>query len=189
MYENMIHLYQKTTQLNVLSLFLDSPFTGFYLRESARLLKMDPMTVKRSLDILVADGLLEKVFEKNMILYKANIENPVLRHQKIAYDLSKFQENGLVDLLLKKFNTVSSIVLFGSFAKGESDKDSDVDLVIISLSKTKPTTQLSKLLGRDVNIMNFTPAEWSQQSNTNRAFYLDVITEGIVLYGNRPVIG
>ena len=75
MYENMIQIYQKITQFKVLRLFLDNPYTGYYLRESVRILKMDPMTVKRSLDLLVKDMLLIKSEEKNRILYQLNLEN------------------------------------------------------------------------------------------------------------------
>ncbi len=188
MYENMIQLYQKITQFKVLKLFIDYPYTGFYLRESARILKMDPMTVKRSLVLLVKDGLLTKVEEKNRILYKANMENPSFRYVKISYNLSWLQEKKAIDFLTDKMNAVTSIILFGSFSKGENDTESDVDIVTISLEKNRPTAELAKLLGCDVNLVNFTPAQWSTQAKKNRAFYLDVILDGIVLYGTKPVI-
>jgi len=188
MYEIMIQLYQKITQLNVLRLFLENPHNNYYLRESARLLKMDPMTVKRALDILVADGILLRTKEKNQILYKAHIENPAFRYMKIAYNLSWFQKKGVVEFLNHHISTITSILLFGSYAKGENDSDSDVDIIVISLSKNKPTAELARLLKRDVNLISFTPSQWSQQSKTNRAFYLDIILDGIVLYGTKPVV-
>ena len=188
MYENMIQLYQKIAHLKVLSLFLENPHTSYYLRESARILNMDPMTVKRSLDLLVEDEFLVKVEEKNRILYRTNIENPALRHLKISYNLSWLREKGMVDFIINRMKSVTSIMLFGSFAKGENDENSDVDILTISLDKDKPTAELAKLLGRDVNLVNFTPAQWSNQAKNNRAFYLDVITDGILLYGTKPVV-
>lgn len=188
MYENMIQLYQKITQLKVLKLFIENPHSSYYLRESARILKMDPMTVKRSLDLLVEDKLLIKFKDKNSILYAANIVTPAFRHIKISYNLSWLKEKGLTEFLTNQMNTVTSIILFGSYAKGENDEDSDVDILTISLSKDKPTAELAKLLQRDVNLVNFTPAQWSNQSTTNKAFYIDIIIDGIVLYGTKPVI-
>ena len=185
----MIQLYQKIKQLTVLTLFLRHPHTSYYLRESARLLKMDPMTVKRALTLFVADEILLRTEEKNQILYKANIENPACRYLKISYNLSWLQKKGVPEFLNRHMNTVTSILLFGSYAKGENDEESDVDILTISLSKNAPPiTELSKLLKRDVNLINFTPAQWSQQAKTNRAFYLDVILDGIVLYGTKPVV-
>ena len=188
MYEIMIQLYQKIRQLNVLKFFLEHPYTSYYLRESARLLKMDPMTVKRALDVLVADSLLLRTKEKNQILYKANMENPAFRHLKISYNLSWLQKKEVSDFLIHHMNTVSSILLFGSYAKGENDEQSDIDFLVISLSKHSPIAELAKLLKHDVNLLSFTPAEWSQQAKTNKAFYLDVILDGIVLYGTKPVV-
>jgi len=188
MYEIMIQLYQKITHLNVLKLFIENPHDNYYLRESARLLKMDPMTVKRALDLLVADGVLLKIKEKNQILYKANIENPSFRHLKIAYNLSWLQKKGVTEFLKSHMNMVTSILLFGSYAKGENNSESDIDILVISLSKNVPVAEITKLLKRDVNLINFTPAQWSQQSKTNRAFYLDVILDGIVLFGTKPVV-
>ncbi|RLI58955.1 MAG: hypothetical protein DRO67_10225 [Candidatus Asgardarchaeum californiense] len=188
MYENMIQTYQKITQLKVLTLFLDDPYTSCYLRESARMLDMDPMTIKRSLDILVKDEFLIKYEEKNRILYQANLENPALRYLKISYNLSWLQEKNLVEFITSKMKSVTSIMLFGSFAKGENDENSDIDIVIISQSKDKPTAELTNLLNKDVNLLNFTPAQWSNQSKKNRAFYLDVIIDGVLLYGTKPVV-
>ena len=84
--------------------------------------------------------------------------------------------------------TVTSIILFGSFAKGENDENSDVDIVVISLGDDKPTEELAEILGRDVNLLNFTPAEWSEQGEKNRGLYQDVLLDGIALYGSKPVI-
>lgn len=188
MYENMIQLYQKITQFRVLRLFLENPYSGYYLRESARILKMDPMTVKRALVLLVEDELLTVIEEKNRILYKANMETPAFRHLKISYNLSWLQEKKVIDFLTNQMSTITSIILFGSFAKGENDEESDVDILTISLAKNKPTAELAKLLNRDVNLVNFTSAQWSDQAKKNRAFYLDVILDGIVLYGTKPVM-
>ncbi|MCK4444486.1 MAG: hypothetical protein KAW09_08080, partial [Thermoplasmata archaeon] len=62
------------------------------------------------------------------------------------------------------------------------------DLLIISTAKEVETNDIEKRLGIDVNVMNFSRASWTKQAKNNRAFYLDIITEGIVLYGTRPVV-
>jgi predicted nucleotidyltransferase len=85
-------------------------------------------------------------------------------------------------------NATTSIILFGSYAKGENDEESDVDILTISLAKNKPSAELATLLETDVNLVNFTPAQWSSQAKKNRAFYLDVILDGVVLYGTKPVV-
>jgi predicted nucleotidyltransferase len=188
MYENMIQLYQKITQLRVLELFLQNPFEGFYLRESARLLDMDPMTVKRSLDLLFTDGLLEKYEEKNRILYRIDLDNQAARYQKISYNLAWLKEKGVVEYINNMGEAVTAIIMFGSFARGENDGNSDLDLLMISLGKNDLSQEIGQILDHEVNLMNFTPAQWSEQAKKNRAFYTDVITEGIALFGQIPMV-
>jgi predicted nucleotidyltransferase len=184
----MIHLYQKVTHLKVLSYFFENPFEDFYLRELARLLKISPMTVKRALEILVRDELIIREEKKNQILYRANMDNFAFRYTKVSYNLSLLNSINLVESLLNQNPGISSIVLYGSFATGENDKNSDLDLLVISTPKEIETRTISKKLKIEVNIMNFTSAQWTKQAKTNRAFYLDVITDGIVLHGTRPVV-
>ncbi len=184
----MIHLYQKITQLKVLRHFFSAPNETFYLREMARLLNMSPMTVKRSLDTLVGDDLIVREEIKNQILYRANVDSQAFRYAKIAYNLSWLEKNSVAESLVENVPGTTSIVLYGSYAKGENDRHSDLDLLIISTAKGVETSDIEKRLGIDVNIMNFSRASWAKQAKNNRAFYLDIITEGIVLYGTRPVV-
>ncbi len=188
MYENMIQLYQKIKQLTILNFFLENPYNSYYLRESARLLHMDPMTIKRALSLLVSDELLIQTKEKNQILYKANLNNPACRYLKISYNLAWLQKKKLSEYLINHMHSTTSILLFGSYAKGENDAESDIDILVITLSKQPPTTALSTILKRDVNLITFTPAQWTRQATTNKAFYLEVILDGIVLYGTKPVV-
>lgn len=184
----MIQLYQNVTQLRVLSHFFENPNEEFYLRELGRLLKLSPMTVKRALDDLVNDKLIIRQKKKNQILYHANTESLSYKFAKISYNLARLEENEILDFLLDKIPGISSIILYGSYAKGENDKHSDLDLLMICTTKKIDSNEIEKRLGIEVNIISFTSTQWTKQAKTNRAFYLDVITEGIVLHGTRPVI-
>ena len=93
-----------------------------------------------------------------------------------------------MEFLKEKVTGLSSLILYGSYAKGENDEKSDIDLLAISSSMKKRDIPLLDLLGRDTSLSIFTPAEWKEQAKKNKAFYIDVITEGIVLFGTRPVV-
>lgn len=184
----MIRLYQKITQLKILRLFLNNPYERYYLREASRILNISPMTVKRALDLLVNGRLLVKEEFKNQILYKANMNSAAFKHLKISYNLAFIEEKDLVDYLRERLTGLSSVVLYGSFAKGENDEKSDIDLLAIALSPKKKDLELTEYLGRETSLTVFSPSEWKAQAKKNRAFYLEVITEGIVLLGTRPVV-
>lgn len=168
---------------------MDSPYEKYYLREAARLLNMSPMTVKRSLDFLLNNKLIVKEVSKNRILYSANMQNPAFKHIKISRSLSMLLQKDVVEFIKKKVPGVNAVILYGSYAKGEETRDSDMDMLVIAPAKKDISGEISKIMGKDVNVSFFSPAEWSRQARTNRAFYLDVITEGIILYGTRPVVG
>lgn len=184
----MIQLYQKITQLKILELFIKNPYERYYLRETSRMLGISPMTVKRGLDLLVQERLIVREEFKNQILYRANMKSPAFKHLKTAYNLAWLEEKGVVEFLKEKLPGSSSLVLYGSFAKGENDETSDVDLLAISSSAKKLDLRLSELLGKETSFIIFTPSEWKEQAEKNKAFYIDVITEGIVLFGTRPVM-
>ena len=184
----MIQLYRNVTPMRVLAYFIEYPFEEFYLRELGRILGMSPMTVKRSLVLLLADGLIVREERKNQILYRANTDSLGFRFAKISYNLAVMGEKGIVKDLLEDVPGISSIILYGSYARGENDMHSDLDILIISTVKKVDASKISKKIGVMVNVMNFTSTQWTKQAKDNRAYYLDVITEGIVLHGTRPVV-
>ncbi len=184
----MIQLYQKITQLTILELFIKNPYERYYLREASRMLDISPMTVKRALDMLVKERLLIREELKNQILYKGNMESSAFKHLKVAYNLAWLEEKGIVDHLKENLAGLSSLVLYGSFAKGENDEKSDIDILAISSSAKKRDIKLADMLGRETSLTVLKPAEWIEQAKKNKAFYMDIITEGIVLFGTRPVV-
>jgi predicted nucleotidyltransferase len=184
----MIQLYQKIIQLNVLQLFIKNPYERYYLREASRILDISPMTVKRALDLLVKERLLIREEFKNQILYKGNMESSAFKHLKVAYNVAWLEEKGIVDYLKENLAGLSSLVLYGSFAKGENDEKSDIDILAISSSGKKRDIKLADMLGSETSLTVLKPAEWKEQAKKNKAFYIDIITEGIVLFGTRPVV-
>jgi len=187
----MIQLYQKIKQLKVLQHFIENPYERYYLRETARHLQMSPMTVKRALDLLVQERLVTREKVKNQILYKANMESSAFRQLKTAYNLGILEEKDITTMIQEKLPGLSSLILYGSHAKGENTSESDIDLLAIAPKPHNTTALIQELqnrLGKEVTLKVFTPVEWTAQAKENKAYYMDIITEGITLYGNKPVV-
>ncbi len=182
----MIQLYQNINTLKVLSHFFKDPYTGYYLRELARLLDMDPMTVKRALDLLVNDGYLEKYEEKNLLLYRADMNNPHFTFAKVSYSLSIIYDQKVVEHIMEKVSGLICIVLYGSVSKGEDGTESDLDLLIIggSLGDTLDSFDLPW----EFNLVFMTLDEWDDTYHKNRGYYDEIIRTGINLHGILPVI-
>lgn len=174
--------------LKVLRHFFENTHTSVYLRELAKKTGTSPFAAKKYADFLVSKAIISDERQGNLRLMKANISNPVYKYLKISYTIHKLQDAGLPEQILKQREKVSSIQLFGSMAKGQDDSRSDVDIVIIGTLKRISFSQVESKLGRQVNAHFFTWSEWKKQASTNKAFYTDVISYGIPLYGGMPLI-
>jgi len=84
------------------------------------------------------------------------------------------------------------IYLFGSWARGEADTLSDVDLVIIKetpASFFERLAEVSKLLPADrggVDLLVYTPEEFREMRRRGNAFAAMIAEEARVIYGRRP---
>ena len=89
--------------------------------------------------------------------------------------------------LIKKLKPLNpeKIILFGSYARGQTGPESDIDLLIIKRTKKKPVDRIAEVLpliwGLVPNIepQIFTPDEFSLAVSQNRFF----ITEEVLKYG------
>lgn len=182
----MKQLY-KRKELEVLAYFFENPREEVYLRELARRLKRNPATVMRATNFLVRENLLMRRIEKNATYFRANL-SPEFKEMKKAYTISKIFGAGVVDLIKEKSVGLTSISLYGSAAKGEDDPESDYDFLVIASKCGVKASELSEKLGREASLQVYDAAGWKRVSKQNRAFYLDVMTNSMALYGEKPVI-
>jgi predicted nucleotidyltransferase len=83
------------------------------------------------------------------------------------------------------------VILFGSYARGESGEDSDIDLLIIKDTEKPPAErwkEVKRLLrerGRRIAVspLVYTNEEISQRLAMRDFFITEILEEGIVLYG------
>ncbi len=120
------------------------------------------------------------------MLFRANLENLSFRYMKLSYFMMKVKP--LVDFLKDTYPN-SSIVLYGSCARGEDDPESDVDLLIVGRKTERfDLGKFENKLGRKVTLLIYTPHEWEEKAKRDRAFYERILVDGIVLQGNLPVV-
>ncbi len=183
----MKQLFEKTNSLRVLAWFFANPKKEIYLRELSRELGMAPSTVLASCRLLESEGMLERRAEKNSTFFKAK-KTPDFHAMKIAYTVGKICDAKITGLFEDKSSGLSSILLFGSAARGEDGPDSDYDFMAVAAECWVEGGEIGRRLGREANVKKFTPSEWKKASKDNRAFYLEVISNCIALKGGKPVI-
>ena len=172
----------------LLCFLFENPYEEFYLRELARKANISIFSAKKLVDEMVKDGILVESRKGNMRYFKANLSNLFFKHLKISFSLKRIMESGLIEYLKENIPAISSITLYGSVAKGEDDKKSDIDLLVIGQKKKIDLSRFEKKIGREIRIIVMKWAEWRKLAGENKAFYREIIANGIALYGEKPVI-
>jgi uncharacterized protein len=175
--------------LKALAYFMENPYEEIYLREFGRKLAISPNTSQRFLDSFLDEGFVTEIKKGNLRYFKANMDSVLFRQIKLAYSIKKIEKSGIIGAL--KGINVSHAVLFGSVAEGKDSQDSDIDLLIIGTSKKAAQEAMRKIEGKmdkEINFHFFHYDEWRDQAEKNRAFYLEVISKGICLIGEKPII-
>lgn len=179
---------EKILFFNIIKFFTESPYQEIYLRQLAKKLKLSPFATKKYADLLIQENLILEERKANLRYFKANTQGLFYKHLKIALNINKIEKSNLIKFIKEKVSNVSSIILFGSMARGEDEKNSDIDLVVIGKDKYLDLSKFEEILDKEINIHSFNWAEWNKQAKNNTAFYNDVISHGLPLYGELPII-
>ncbi len=118
-------------ELNIMKIFFEEPNREFNVRETGRILRISPATASSHLNSLVNKGILTWRGERNLKLYKADLDREEYRDLKIFYNIRKIKDSGLLDSL-NKFYLKPTIVLFGSAVTGLDTETSDFDILVIA---------------------------------------------------------
>ena len=91
-----------------------------------------------------------------------------------------------INLIIKKFNP-KKIIIFGSFARGDYHKESDLDLVIVGEFKERFIDRIGKIIelndsDLEIEAMVYTEEEFQKMIQEKRPFIEQVLEEGIVVY-------
>jgi len=110
--------------------------------------------------------------ERNLVLYKARLDSSIYLDLKRFYNIRLLRNSGLIEHLNDVF-LYPVIILFGSFAKGDNDKQSDIDICIIS--KEKKEVNLKKFenkIKHKIQIFNYIDINYIKNEHLkNNIFY------------------
>lgn len=145
-------MLEKYNRYKLLKVFLDSPTESFRLRELARLSKISPPSVMNYLKEFEKKSFIRKQIKKDIPIYFALRDNQKFILYKKLSILFELNNSGLIDYLWEK-TSPQAIILYGSFAKGESIEDSDIDLFIIGKEINIKYQDFEKKLNKKIHII------------------------------------
>ncbi|MCX6749354.1 MAG: nucleotidyltransferase domain-containing protein [Candidatus Pacearchaeota archaeon] len=173
-------MLQKSSMARVLEFFFIYPSKGHSLKDISKKVKLAHTSVKNNLNKLVGLNLIlesvEKKGKRKFPIYKTNRDDKILKNYKIAYNLSSILESGLIEFIEEKLMP-KSIVLFGSYRKGEDLENSDIDLFIECKEEELNLSIFEKKLGKKVQL------HFKENFNLYPKELKNNILNGIVLSG------
>ncbi len=179
----MINIYkQKLTllQQDILKLLFKKEGLSLNQRQIAKTLNFSQAGVTKALPMLEKLGYakLEKDKETGRWSIELNKNNRKLTQLKRAENLKQIYQSGLFDFLEKEF-AGTTIILFGSYSRGDDTINSDIDIAVIdSKRKEIDLKKYEKILERKINL-NFYDSFSKIHKNLKENF-----ANGILLAGS-----
>ena len=167
----------------ILRLFFEGPMERLHLREIARRVGLSATGAMKILAALEKEGLLKKERDMNTLRYQGNYENEKFKALKKSLNFYALYSCGLISKIADFYNAPEAIILFGSYAKGEDTKESDIDLAIVSTRKGLPSLSAHELtLKRKISIHVIECIKTSEKE------FINTLANGVVLYGYLEVL-
>lgn len=148
-------MLQKCSIWIIAGAFFQEPTKEHGLLELSRTTKIAHTSVKKHLETLKKEGIIsEHIIKKGSRaypLYRAEQESNAFREYKKIYNLAELLSSGLIEFI--KSNLMpKSVVLFGSYQKGEDIEGSDIDLFVETEQKNIDISRFEKRLKRRVQL-------------------------------------
>jgi predicted nucleotidyltransferase len=179
----------------------------FYTRELAALAQVSTWVVSREFSRLVERGVIRQKQEGRERYYALNIANPKTRALCQLFESERrealYRRNRRLSWAMEEFSKrifdflpqVQSLVLFGSAARGEMTKTSDVDILVIVPNLTQQsfdqlTNDVDKL-ARDVTAtyplalapITMSVKDFENAAREKKRIVQDVLRDGLILFG------
>ena len=181
-------MYEKVNitenHLSVLSLFTRGFDKGYYIREVHQILNISPRTAQLILADLEKKVILESTTRGKVRIYTIK-KSPLSIHYFTlveTYKLITFLSQNLLmnELVAKITPHIQGIgIIFGSYAAGLENKDSDIDLFVIGRHNEKNINAITQLYGKEISVKSY-PLRIFEKNFKNDFLIKEVLKNHIV---------
>jgi predicted nucleotidyltransferase len=165
------------TREAVIGLLFSDPDRALHVREIARRTGFSAPTVASELRSLERVGVLVSEVAGRQLHYRADPASLLFGELK-GIAVKTWGIRGRIGAALEKLAGVQSAFIFGSFASGQADARSDVDVIVIGATDHAvlydAVSRVSTEIGRAVNAKLYRPAEWKGKLAEGNPFLVAV---------------
>ena len=173
-------MVQNYNTLSTTSVFFDFPTKNHYLKGISREIKLAHTSVKNDLIKLKKDNLIIEEIEikasRKFPTYKANLNGTNYRREKKIYNLKQIINSELIEFIEERLMP-KSIILFGSYQKGEDIETSDLDLFVECKKEELDLKKFERKLKRSIEL------HFSSHFNDLGKELKNNILNGVILFG------
>jgi predicted nucleotidyltransferase len=183
------HINQTT--LKILGLFRNDYKTSFYLREIARNVHIDAKAVGLQLNRLEKVNIVKSLQKGKNKEHTLKLNNFLTLYYLVLAEtfttLEYLNRNFEIKKLVGETNEKmgKTAILFGSFAKENMTKESDIDILIIDNEKSDLTIlkEVGNLLSREVNVKLMSEEQFTNGLVVKDPLVQEIATNHIILKG------
>jgi predicted nucleotidyltransferase len=185
-------LFKHKATNDVLGVLVDAPYETFTIRELSRLTDHSTYSVKSAVDVLEANGLVvtERAGNRRPVrIDRTRLEkpdDPILRIPQVEYHEPV---RAALARLHEELDDVRGVLVFGSVARGQADRQSDIDLWVLvgeASGDQHRANEIAKSLGQqqfDGDRYEFQIlVELLESARGYQERLAEVFTEGITLH-------
>jgi len=178
----MIQEFRKFVGIKVLEYFITHPTTEIHIKELSRKSGMSPGSAKIYCDIFERDNILLLKRKGNLKLFTLNNDSFIVRELKKTYYIILLKELGIEELS----ENCTSLAIYGSFASGEFDERSDLDILIIGEEKNinkDLILELQEKLKKEIQLTAMPYYRWEKMKKEGDRFAENVLRNHILIKG------
>lgn len=173
--------------LQIISLFTNGFDREYYIREVDKLLRISPRTAQLILEDLENKGIIESKVKGKIKSYKLKINelsNRYLTFVEQYKSIAFMEKNLLVKEVIEKINPfIEGIgIIFGSYAKGISNKESDLDIFVAGQYGKEEIKKVSRNFGIEISIKCYPLKTF--EKNVNRDILLKEVLKDHIIFKN-----
>lgn len=169
---------------NLLGYVFTHPDETFYVRELSGLIGEDPGNLSRLLRKLEEEGLFVSRIKGREKFFSLNKNYPL--YSELKNIVSKTEGvQGSLGALVEKFPGISLAFIYGSYAKGKENKNSDIDLLVAGSFEydtfARHIRALEEKLNREINFSYFPLEEFEEEKKKPGSFVNLLVKEKVIL--------
>ncbi|USH00474.1 nucleotidyltransferase domain-containing protein [Thermococcus argininiproducens] len=179
---SMLEHFKKFTGFKVLEYFLLHPTCEIHLKELARALKISSGSAKLYCDLFESEGILLSRRKGNLRLFRLNNDDFAVKEIKKTYYLLLLKEKGIQNIC----KNCSSLAIYGSFASGEFDEKSDLDILVIGSKEDidyKLLREIEERVGVSLQLTVLPFYKWEKMKEEKDHFAESVIRKHVLIKG------